>query len=180
MGRPENELNQDISEGALDRGEGLYPHEHRYYPGYERLLTILVTPYNIRNSLARNSNTYSTAEEIKIAAAKLEEIQKIIQGFFVSPETRDPLVLGLEKAMDLLKPEVYEPLALRYGLDNPQNTGKTFREVGELLPNYSTRRTSVTGEGARQKVVKAERQLRHPTRAKYYRNLLPDFQPDSG
>lgn len=81
--------------------------------------------------------------------------------------------------MDLLTPDSYIPLNLRYGFDSPENTGRTDAEVGKLLPRQNTGTGSVLHERARQRVTKAERQLRHPARAKYYKDLLPSFTSQS-
>lgn len=139
-----------------------------------------MTPSEVSESLSQGSREYFSEEEIQEAKERKRAIRVSIHDFFETPEQRDPLVLGLEKAMDLLTPDIYVPLALRYGLDNPQNKGRTLKEVGKLLPNQTTGKNSITGERARQKIVKAERRLRHPARAKYYRDFLPKLQFDSG
>lgn len=145
--------------------------EQRNTQGYIDMLMRVTLSHEVRKRLGSFRSNYNPREVQEAMEAK-SAYKRSLEELFVNPEASEPLVVGLERAMESLDKQLYEPLALRYGIGSRENSGMTLTSVAKLTPNKRTGEP-VTAERVRQKVAKAERQLRHPSRAKYFWEFLP-------
>lgn len=83
-----------------------------------------------------------------------QRVNKAIEELADDPLELERRMNSLDEVLKTLPPRVSEVIKLRYGLDNPDNNGRTFLEIGKMLP------TPVCLERARQITAKGIRAMR--------------------
>lgn len=130
--------------------------EHINYAGYARL---------VANSV--NVISPETDYRSELTPKEKREGEERMLELFKDREKADEFIGKFRQAIDSLPEAQHLLLNLYYGLDNPENKGRSFKEAGQLASK------PIGGDRTRILVRTAERTLRRPDYSVFFQDLFP-------